>query len=120
MTTIDDMFNEMNRVKARYDKQDVLGYLFEFAYQFNNYCKLPHSNLCYEAVISWKMTRIVHILRKRYDENKSMCYMTIEMPSKSTIAPTLYQERLNWLDFWSKQKKLYNETIAWQQKTLAS
>jgi hypothetical protein len=116
MTTIDDMFHEMDRVKARYDRGEVLNYLFEFAYQFNNFCKLPHTNLCYEAVISWKLARIQSILRKRYDENKSLCYMTIEMPDKSTIRDTIPQERLNWLKYWENQSKYLAETKQWQQQ----
>lgn len=93
-------------MKARYNRQSVLNYLFEFAYQFNNYCKLPHSDDAYEAVISWKMAGMVAVLRKRYDKHTSLAYMTVSMPAVSNIPPTLQYERNNWIDYWKRQAKL--------------
>lgn len=105
MTTIDELLHHMDKVKCRYDKEKLMDYLFEFSYQFAEYCNLPKSQLTFEAVISWKLAGIVRYVENNYQKHERMAYQNIKIPPLRTIPPTLEYERKNWIEYWKRMTK---------------
>jgi hypothetical protein len=102
MTTIDELLKGIDAVKARYNRQQLLNFFFEFAYQFVEHTKLPHTQLTYEAIISWKLAGLYHHVKRQYIKDKRMAYQTLNVPPYKCIPATLDYEVKNWNSYWER------------------
>jgi hypothetical protein len=102
MSTIDTIFSEMDRVKAKYNRQEILGFFFEFATELMDYTGTPKTQENYNNIISWKMYYLSKHLYKIYDKNKSLKEQIIKMPSYKEIPACLPVEVDNWNKYQQK------------------
>lgn len=105
MTTIDNLLNELDVHKVRYDRGILLGYLFEFAHQFADYNELPRYQLTYNTIIEWKLKAIVDYTTSMYDKSKTLAYQELRVPSPKTISRTMLEyETKNWRQWQNKKQ----------------
>lgn len=103
MTTIDDLFHELDIVKARYDKKALLQYFFEFACQFAEHNDLPRYQITYDAIISWKLAVLVKHTQMNYNKDKSFAYQELKVPQDKSISKTILEyETKNWNAYWKR------------------
>jgi hypothetical protein len=97
LTTIDNLCNELDVLKVRYDRRNLLRYMFVFADEFVNYNNLPHYQLIYNELIEWKLSLLVQHTRELYEKNTSMAYQELKIPTNAIISKTMLEyETKNW------------------------